>query len=60
MQKKPPSASPKIRPKIRDDKTDPDTGWYNPQAPKKEKGKAGDWPTTLDEFLLDPNFESCW
>jgi hypothetical protein len=34
---------------------------YNPKPPlQKIKNNSQDWPSSLEEFLLDPNFESCW
>jgi hypothetical protein len=33
----------------------------DPKPPfPKGKNNSQDWPSSLEEFLLDPNFESCW
>jgi hypothetical protein len=53
VEKKP--APPQRKPDKEEAKLNP----YDPKRPSP-KSKSQDWPVSLEEFLLDPNFESCW
>jgi hypothetical protein len=56
LQKKP-LPSPLPPPAV--DKPNADPVRYDLGQPKKDNGNSEKWPS-LEELLMDPDFESCW